>query len=227
MNEKPKNQQDPTFYSNSQMYHANTDLWEKTLYSKLREIYSSRNLNSGKTLVIGASYGREVPEGFTGVLLDPDLAACASASQSRKSAFVVCADGKSIPFMDKEFNSAVISLVLSQLLIMGKKEDAVKVFNEALRVSSERVIIIDTTESTRRSLSMVFVEKGKPWRYEDETLKSEVFSLEMLGVTTATRIAEPFEWVRNHPIIETPAYMPRSDPIGVSYKVEAFEIMRR
>ena len=227
MNEKARKQPDPTFYSSSPMYHANKDLWEKTLYSKLREIYSSKNLNSGKTLVIGASYGREVPEDFAGTLLDPDSAACASASQSRKNANVICADGKSLPFGDKEFDSVVISLVLSQLVTIGKKEDAIKVFNEVLRTSSERVIIIDTTESTKKSLSMVFVEQGQPWRYEKDTIRSAIFSLELLNIREATRIAEPFEWVRNHPIIETPAYIPRTDPIGVSYKVEIFEIIRR
>lgn len=227
MNERIRKQPDPTFYSNSPMYHANTDLWEKTLYSKLREIYSSRDLNSRKTLVIGASYGREVTEDFAGVLLDPDIVACESASESRKSARVVCADGTSLPFADRVFDSAVISLVLSQLVAIGRREDAIKVFDEAQRVSSESTIIIDTTVSTRRSLSMVFVEKGKPWRYEKETLESEVFSPEWLNIHGAKRIAEPFEWVRNHPIIETPAYTPRSDPIGVSYKVEAFKIVRR
>lgn len=204
--------------------------WDATLYSPLREFYRDKNLAGSGALVIGCGYGFELPAGFSGTLVDLNKEAVANAARLHTHAKAVNANAVALPLQDMQFDSAVLSLILSQLQrtgVGGRKGDigdSIAAYKEACRILKEdgRLFAIDTISRT----TTILVNGREPF-----TESREYFDIgEVIeGSRRSAREVSRFTWVQDTPLAYVPSINAELAPegrTGVEYDVAIFELKR-
>ena len=204
--------------------------WDSTLYSPLREFYRDKNLTGGGTLVVGCGHGLELPAGFSGTFIDLNTEAVANAAKLHTQARAVNANALALPFQDMQFDSVVLSLILSQLQrtgIGGRKGDigdSIAAYDEACRVMKEdgRLFVIDTVSRT----TTLLVNGREPF-----TESKEYFDIGevIAGSWRSAGEVGGFVWVQDTPLAYVPSINAELAPegrTGVEYDVAIFELKR-
>ena len=204
--------------------------WDATLYSPLREFYRNKNLAGEGVLVVGCGHGFELPAGFRGTLIDLNKEAVANAARLHTHAEAVNANAVELPFPDMQFDSVVLSLILSQLQrtgVGGRKgdiRDSIAAYKEACRVLKEdgRLFAIDTISRT----TTILVNGREPF-----TESKKYFDIGEV-IDGSRRIAKEvgrFGWVQDTPLTYVPSINAELAPegrTGVEYDVAIFELKR-
>lgn len=204
--------------------------WEATLYSSLRGFYGDRKIIGDGTLVVGCGHGLEFPAGFRGVLVDLNPAAVANTARLHKDAKVVNANALDLPFPDGQFDSVVLSLILSQMQrtgIGGRKgdpKDSIAAYAEACRVlkGGGELFAIDTVSRTTTVLV-----NGR----NAITELREYFDIDevIAGSERRAREVGRFRWIQDEPVPYVPSINMDLAPegkTGVWYDVAIFELRR-
>ena len=185
----------------TQLRNDNKELWDKTLYGPIQRFYAGIGAGRG-TLIIGAGFGDETPQEFDGTLLDIMRDRIAVAKSQRPLSSAVCADATALPFADRSFDTAVLSMILSQL----DPDSACKALSEACRVSAS-LYIIDSTKSTAGGI----IPNSRVY-----TSTLSIADHAGINPSRLKRIGNPFTWIRN----ERNEFI-----IEQSYEVEFFAVV--
>lgn len=138
------------------VYLANDSLWQK-IYSIHREILDKEVPKGSKVLDIGCGYGRMAPlfSNYTGVDFSPDFINEAKSLFPDKS--FVCADLKSLPFADKEFDVGFAISVRGMVIGNLGEGEWEKMEKECVRVCKKVVLleygVYESKEDTHDTIS--------------------------------------------------------------------------